>query len=163
MIVYDTHFNLNEWFIVLGLCIEVVTLILIPKRFSKKVVLIFLLCGIFSGFFFDHTLSVLPVNFYDVNDNSSYQVFDFLSYIPYGLMSYLFFYFYDLLKPKSIQFYILSWAVFSFGLEWLSFMVGVFHYKKGYSMFFSFPIYLFVFNCWILFYNRFYLLHKKIN
>lgn len=155
MIVYDNHFNSNEWFIVVGLCTGIITMSLLPKRFPRKMTIVFFTCGVFSGFFFDHSLSVQPVSFYDVNDNSSYQFIDFLSYISYGPLSYLFFYFYDRLRPKSNSLYILVWSLISLGTEGLAAYLGVFHYRFGYKLYYSFPIYLLVQSCWVVLYHRY--------
>jgi len=154
MIVYDTHFNSNEWFIITSLSIGIITLIFIPKRFPRKTAILFFMCGVFTGFFFDHSLSVEPVSFYDVNDKSTYQFIDFLSYISYGPLSYLFFHIYDRFQPRSKPLYILIWALISLGGEWCATRAGVFHYRHGYNLYFSFPIYLLVQSIWIGFYYR---------
>lgn len=163
MIVYDNHFNSNEWFILVGLCVGIITVLCLPKRFPKKTAIVFFTCGIYSGFFFDHSLSVQPVSFYDVNDNSSYQLIDFLSYLSYGPISYLFFYLYDRLRPGSTPIYILSWSLFSLGMEGLAVYFGVFHYRHGYKLFYLFPIYLLVQSCWIAFYHRYLGSNSSIN
>ncbi|WP_108671641.1 hypothetical protein [Peribacillus acanthi] len=155
MKVYDNHFNLNEWFIIFGLCVGLLAIIFLPKRFSKKTSIVFFTCGIFTGLFFDHSLSVQPVSYYDVNDNSSYQMMDFLSYIAYGPISYLFYYFYDRLQKIPTPTYILLCSLFSTGLEWLSVQAEVFHYNHGYTLYYSFPIYLIVQSCWLVLYVRF--------
>lgn len=156
MIVYDNRFNFNEWFILLGLCLGFLIIWLLPKRFPKRFSIIFFMCGVYTGFFFDHSLSVEPVNFYDVNDKSSYQFFDFLSYVSFGPVSYLFFYIYDRLKPASAPLYILIWAFIYIGIEGLSDWMGVYHYRHGYKIYYSFVIYLIVNSFWIGFYHRFY-------
>ena len=95
------------------------------------------------------------INFYDVNDNSSYQFIDFLSYLTYGPLSYLFFYFYDRFRPVSIPIYILIWTLISLGMEWIATYFGVFHYRHGYKLSYSLPIYLLVQSCWLLIYRRY--------
>lgn len=155
MIIYDTSFNANEWFIIVSLCIGFACMVLFPKRFSRQVFAVFFMCGVYSGFFFDHSLSVEPISFYDVNDVSKFQVMDFFSYFMYGPFSYFFFYIYDLLQPRSplIPVYILTWALTSVGVEWLAKTLGVFHYLHGYQLAYSFPIYLLVQSCWIALYH----------
>lgn len=155
MRVYDHSFNGNEWFILSGLFIEILILVFIPKRFPLKTAIAFFMCGVFVGFLFDHSLSVQPVSFYDVNDSSSYQLMDFISYITYGPISYLFFHFYDRYRSIPAPLYVLITALFSICLEWLSDLMGVFHYQHGYTLYYSFPIYLIVQSSWILFYNRY--------
>jgi hypothetical protein len=150
MIVYDTHFNTNEWFIIVGFCIGYLTLFMLPKRFPIKVTLVFVLCGIYSGFFYDHSLGIEPVDFYDVNDTSAYQFIDFISYLMYGAWSYLFFYVWDCLhlKFRFAPIYIFLWGSISTGLEKIALLCNVYHFKNGYEQFYSFPIYLFTLSCW---------------
>ena len=154
MIVYDHHFNWNEWSILIGCFLGLIVIRLLPKRFPLKTSIVFFMCGVYSGFFFDHSLSVEPVSFYDVNDKSSYQLIDFISYLTFGPASYIFFYIYDRYKKISAPIYILLWAFFDIGLEWYSSRIGIYHYRHGYSLYFSFPIYLIVNSSWIAFYNR---------
>jgi uncharacterized membrane protein len=156
MKVYDNQFNSNEWFVIIGLCIGVIVTLYLPKRFSRKAAIVFFMCGIFTGFFFDHSLSVEPVSFYDVNDKSSYQFMDFLSYVSFGPYSYLFFYIYDRFRPKSAFLYILISSIISIAVEWFAHYLGVYHYRHGYKIFYSFPIYLLVQSCWLVLYFRYY-------
>jgi hypothetical protein len=155
LIIYDNHFNSNEWFILIGLCLGFLLVLLLPKRFPKRLSIVFFMCGVYSGFFFDHSLSVEPVSFYDVNDKSSYQFFDFLSYVSFGPVSYLYFYLYDRIRPSSVPLYILIWAFIYLGIEGLSDLTGVYHYRHGYKIYYSFIIYLIVNSIWIGFYNHF--------
>ncbi len=154
--IYDNQFNTNEWFIIIGLSIGLVCVAICPKRFPKQIAIVFFMCGVYSGFFFDHSLSVEPVSFYDVNDSSKFQLMDFISYWMYGPLSYFFFYIYDRLqiKPALAPMYIFVWSFASFGLEWLAVVCGVFHYVHGYKLAYSFPIYLMVQSCWIALYYR---------
>jgi hypothetical protein len=155
MTIYDDHFNSNEWFILIGLFIGCLIIFLLPKRFPKRLSILFFTCGVYSGFFFDHSLSVQPVSFYNVNDKSTYQFFDFLSYVSFGPVSYMYFYFYDKLKPASPPLYIFIWAIIYLAIEGLSDIFGVYHYQHGYKIYYSFIIYLIVNSFWIGFYKRF--------
>ncbi|GEO27163.1 hypothetical protein AAC03nite_29480 [Alicyclobacillus acidoterrestris] len=151
---YDNQFNANEWSIISSLVVGALVVWFLPKRFTKKTAGVYLLCGVFFGFFFDHTLSVLPVSFYDLNDNSKFQVMDFLSHWMYAAYSYVFFYLYDLLRvtPRLSLVYILAWALLSVGAEKLSSSTGIFHYQHGYNIFYSFAVYLLVLSVWVIFY-----------
>ena len=40
MIVYDHHFNLNEWTILIELFVGLIVILLLPKRFSRKMMII---------------------------------------------------------------------------------------------------------------------------
>lgn len=157
MIIYDTHFNLNEWLIIIGFFVGYLTLFILPKRFPLKVTFVFVICGIYSGFFYDHSLSVEPVDFYDVNDRSQYQFIDFISYLMYGPWSYLFFYLWDCIqfKFRFATIYIFVWGVISLGLEKVAVLCGVYHYKNGYELSTSFPIYLLTFSIWSVLYYYF--------
>ncbi|MBB2479507.1 hypothetical protein H5P36_04840 [Bacillus sp. APMAM] len=153
-IVYDNHFNENEWFVIISFCIGAMLVYCLPRRFPKKITYVFLMCGVFFGIFFAHTLSVVPVSYYDIGDTSHLELFDLLSQFNYGPYSYLFFYFYDRFRinPKFSPIYILFWSFFSIGSERLSDAFGVYHYTNGYNIFYSFAIYLCVFSFWVPFY-----------
>ncbi len=151
---YDNHFNENEWFVIISLVVGLLAVLVAPKRFPIKVSIIYLLTGVFIGFFFDHTLSVLPVSYYDLNDKSIFELSDFLSHVMYASYSYFFFYMYDYLKVKSrySAVYILIWTFMSMGVEKLCALLGVYHYKNGYTIFYSFLIYLLVHSSWVAIY-----------
>ena len=144
IIYYDNKFNGNEWFIILLLIITYTLVLLLPKRFPLLISIIFLLYGITAGHFFDHTISIQPFDYYDVNDNSYYNVFDFLSYVMYGPFSYFIAYVYHKfkLKKQHVLFYIISWSLIALSFEWVGVKLGVYHYKKGYHIIISFLIYL---------------------
>ena len=107
-----------------------------PKIFSKLESVGYYLFGIYIGLFYDHTLSIKPWDFYDVNDNSSYQFIDFMSYIMYGPYGYFFLYFYVKWNIRALKIipYILLWSALSMLLEWIGLKVGLFHFDKGYKM-----------------------------
>jgi len=145
-IIYDQNFNSNEWFIIVALTIGVILVWKLPKRFPIKESLIYLIYFIFLGMIFDHTISIEPFDYYDVNDSSSYQLMDFLSYISYGPFGYLYIYFYDFFKIKDSlnTIYIFLWAMSALVTEYFAHAVGVYHYRNGYEIYYSFPIYLLV-------------------
>jgi hypothetical protein len=160
IIYYDNKFNGNEWFVISVLIIGLAVICILPRRFPRKLSAVYFLYGVFTGFFFDHTISVEPIDFYDVNDNSSYQVMDFLTYLMYGPFSYIFVYLYDSWKIKSahVPIYILTWVLLAMGMEWIGLKIGVYHYKNGYELYYSFPIYLLVQSAFII---LIYALRKK--
>lgn len=153
---YDRSFNQNEWFVIIILAVGMIFVWLSPKRFPLKEAMVYFLYSVFVGMFFDKTISIEPFDFYDVNDNSSYQLMDFLSYWMYGPFGYFFVYYFDYFKIRYsyAPLYVLLWAVFSVIMEFFAQSVGVFHYKNGYSIFYSFPIYLFVLSLQIYLYKR---------
>jgi hypothetical protein len=154
VIYYDHQFNQNEWFVLTLLTMSILTVMILPKRFPPSITIIYLLVGVFLGMLLDHTISIKPIDFYDVNDSSNYQLFDFLTYVMYGPFGYFIIYFHDKFTIKGYAniFYILGWSSVALILEWTGVQFGVFHYKDGYKILFSFPIYLVVQSIVILFY-----------
>ncbi|ULL16888.1 hypothetical protein DVH26_22035 [Paenibacillus sp. H1-7] len=144
IIYYDNKWNTNEWFVIGLLLIGLTLLVALPKRFPLNWSTVYTLYGVFTGLCLDHTLSVNPVDFYDVNDNSSYEFMDFLTYVMYGPFTYLFAYLHDTLKvkPPIDPLFVFGWSLLSVVVEWVAVQAGVFHYKNGYTIFYSFPIYL---------------------
>ena len=143
MTIYDHSFNQNEWFVIIMNIVGFGAIFFMKKRFSFNISLFLVLFGIFVGFFFDHTISIEPFNFYNVNDNSSFQLIDFFSYTMFGPSSYFFIYIWDWFKIpiKYFFFYILCWSLFGVTLEWFAHELGVYHYREGYMIFYSFPFY----------------------
>jgi hypothetical protein len=155
MKVYDHGFNENEWFVIASILVMNLAIWLAPRIFSKLEAVGYYIFGIYIGLFYDHTISIKPWDFYDVNDSSSYQLIDFLSYIMYGPYGYFFVYFYVKWNIRGLRTlpYILVWSSFSVFMEWIGVKVGLFHFDKGYRMYWSFPIYLFSQTMMILFYH----------
>lgn len=155
MKVYDHGFNENEWFVIASILVTNLAIWLAPRIFSKLEAIGYYIFGIYIGLFYDHTISIKPWDYYDVNDNSSYQVIDFLSYIMYGPYGYFFLYFYVKFNIRGLRTipYVLVWSGFSVLMEWIGVKVGLFHYDKGYKMYWSFPIYLLSQSMMILFYH----------
>ncbi|MNC57680.1 hypothetical protein D3C75_1073590 [compost metagenome] len=73
-------------------------------------------------------------------------------YAPFG---YLFIYGYERLRMFEIMtvVYLLFWALVAVGFEWLAIKAGVFHYKQGYQIIYSFPIYLFLMSIYLILYR----------
>lgn len=144
IITYDNQFNANEWFVLITLVLGFLFVFILPKRFPIKESIFYLLFGIFIGKFFDHTISIKPFDFYDVNDKSTYQFTDFFSYIMFAPFGYFFIYIYRKLniKPIMVLPYILGWSVIAIVIEYFASKLGVYHYKNGYKLLFGFPIYL---------------------
>ncbi|RBP01141.1 hypothetical protein [Rossellomorea aquimaris] len=156
--IYERSFDLNEWFIIISLIALLLLIWITPKIFSFLEGLSYYLYGISIGMFYDHTISIPPWDFYDVNDSSAYQAIDFLSYIMYGPYSYFFIYLYKKLKIRGVMnlAYLLIWTAFSLLMEWFTLKIGIFHFDKGYEMYWSIPIYMAVQSIQLLF-------HHKIN
>lgn len=162
MTVYDRSFNGNEWFVIIGFIALHILVYFMPKIFSFLHGTVYYLFGIAVITFFDHTLSVTLWNFYDVNDTSEYQWFDFLTYIMNGPVSYFFIYLYVKLKIKGFKnlIYLLIFSCFALLVEYAGLRLGVFHFDKGYKMYWSFPLYFMMQSGLIIFHH---VLLKKEN
>ncbi|MGP4041254.1 hypothetical protein ACTWP4_15340 [Gracilibacillus sp. D59] len=154
-VVYEEAFDWNEWFVIITLLSLSILILMIPKIFSIIEALAYYLFGIMIVHFFDHTASVRPWDLYDVNDNSKYQLMDFTYYVMNGPFSYIFIYLYSKLRIKGHYtiLYILIWSSFSLLVEWFGVKIGLFHYDKGYNMYWSFPIYMLIQLILIIYYH----------
>jgi len=155
VIVYDQKFNSNEWFIIASLIIGVILVWKLPKRFPIKESLVYFIGFVFIGMVFDHTIGIKPFDYYDVNDSSSYELMDFLSFLTFGPFGYLYIYFYDFFKIKNpySTIYIFLWAIISLVTENIAQILGVYHYKNGYTIYYSFPIYLLTLTSYLYLYK----------
>jgi hypothetical protein len=87
-IVYDNHFNGNEWLVIVVTVIFSAAIWLFPWRFSPTQTTFNLLIGVVFALIFDHTIMVPPFDLYDVGDQSKYQLFDIFSYVCISGHSY---------------------------------------------------------------------------
>ncbi|MNO21940.1 hypothetical protein D3C76_117170 [compost metagenome] len=154
-IVYDNQFNGNEWFVIGIAVIGLAAVWMLPRRFSPAQATFNLLIGVTFGLVFDHTIAVPPFDLYDAGDNSTYEWIDIISYFMYAPFGYLFIYGYERLRMFEIMtvVYLLFWALVAVGFEWLALKAGVFHYKQGYQIMYSFPIYLFLMSIYLILYR----------
>jgi len=144
VIVYDQKFNSNEWFIIAILIIGFILVWKLPERFPIKESFVYFIYFVFLGMIFDLTIGIRPFDYYDVNDKSSYELMDFLSHLTFGPFGYLYIYFYDFFKLKNSYstIYIFLCTIIAVVIEHIAQTLGVFHYKNGYTIYYSFPIYL---------------------
>ncbi|WP_309121935.1 hypothetical protein [Paenibacillus sp.] len=145
-VVYDTAFNANEWYVVAMIVAGAAAFLLFPKRLAPTQTLFALLFGVVAGLMFDHTIAVPPFDLYDVGDQSDYTWFDIFSYIMYAPFGYFFIYFLERwrIRGVSLMFYIAVWVGIAFLIEYVGMLVGLFHYKGGYIILYSIPIYAFL-------------------
>lgn len=162
-IIYDTSFNWNEWIVLILIIVGFTTYFILPKIFSTSVTVVIMLYGVVVGLMFDHTIAIKPIDLYDVGDESKYQLFDLFSYTMYAPFGYLYIYLYEKFKLPSKKYwlilYIFFWSIVGIGVEWVGVVTGIFHYKNGYKINYSFPIYLFVQSSLIWLYH--YLFKEK--
>jgi hypothetical protein len=154
-IIYDDRFNSNEWLVISLIVIGFGAILLFPKPFTKTQALFNLLIGIVFGLMFDHTIALPPFDYYDVGDQAQYQLFDIFSYTMYGPFGYFFVYFYYKFRIRSYftMLYIGIWTLSGIALEWVGLLTGIFHYKNGYQLYYSVPIYLFLQSLHLLLYH----------
>jgi multidrug transporter EmrE-like cation transporter len=148
-VIYDSSFNANEWYAIIMILAGGAVILVLPKRFTPAQTAFNLMIGVVFGLMFDHTIAVPPFDLYDVGDEAEYQVFDMFSYAMYMPSGYLFIYFWDRwgLRGFKMPVYIAIWAGAGTLVEWIGVLVGVFHYKNGYQLAYSVPIYLIVETC----------------
>lgn len=153
-IVYDHQFSGNELYGIIGLCIGLIVMYKLPLRFSRKLSILFFLCGITFGTLADHYIGTVPKSLYDTGNTSAFDIADVFVLLMYGPYSYLFFYIYDRFKIKIhlIPVYILFWSVTSVFFEWIGIRTGEFHYNDGYWLGISFIIYLLIHSIWVIFF-----------
>lgn len=153
---YDTLFNKNEWFIIVLLIAAYIAVLLLPKRFPLLISAVFLLYGIFVGFFVDNTIGLPPFDLYDVNDSYYFELFDFLTYVMYGPFSYFIVYFFDRfrMRRKHLLIYIVFWSLTAVGFEWLGINFEVYQYEKGWRLQYSFPSYLLICSFLMILYYK---------
>lgn len=146
MTTYHIPFHSNVWFIIVLGIVGYTALFLFPKRFPTSLTILFVIAGITFVVSFDHTIGIPPFDFYDVNGKSADQFIDILSYIMYGPFGYFFLYFYDKFQIKGLKqiIYVIIWTVLATIAEFAANYFGVYHYKNGYILFYSVPVYLFV-------------------
>lgn len=163
--IYDNRFNGNEWFVIAMIVVGILAIWILPKMFTLTQSLFNLLIGVVFGLMFDHTIAVPPFDLYDVGDESRYQLFDIFSYTMYAPFGYIFIYFYKKWGVRGFYTipYILLWTSMGIGVEWLSVLVGIFHYKHGYQLTYSIPIYLFLQTIHLLLYRMFFPERKTIS
>lgn len=152
---YDHAFNGNEWFVIISMIILYYLIWKLPKIMSTSEAIAYTIYGMFIVVIHDHNMGVGPFDYYDVNDSSAFQFMDFLSYIMFGPYSYILIWLYIKLNIRGYQhiLYILAWTSLAILIEWLTTKIGLYHYKNGYSIYYSIPIYLGVQTLQLVIYN----------
>ncbi|WP_224724715.1 hypothetical protein [Paenibacillus vietnamensis] len=143
-IVYDNQFNMNEWYAIVLTVIGLAAIRFFPRSFSPLQTTFNLFIGVTLGLVFDHTIAIPPFDLYDFGDQSKYQLFDIISYAMYMPFGYWFIYWHERMRVGGLLtiVYIFVWAWIGIAAETAGVYVGMFHYKEGYRLAYSFPIYL---------------------
>jgi len=151
----EKAFNLNDWFVLGSIAIAYLIITLLPKRFTKaQTVLIYIFCPTTAAML-DNSIGGHIFDFYDIMDGPAYTVMDFVVYFLYAPFGYFFLYFYERLHIHGLKtvVYILIWTFVAVGFESLCWICGVFHYKHGYGIEYSFCVYLGSQTATVLFYH----------
>ncbi|MFC0560882.1 hypothetical protein [Halalkalibacter alkalisediminis] len=143
MILWDT-LDLNELSILIILFVGFTIVGLLPKRLPRSITILSLLWGSAGAMFFDFTIGGGLIDFYTVNDSPRYELFDLFYYILFAPFGYLFVYYYDKFNIKKIKFvwYVIAWSLAGLAVNWLFTLLGIIHFKNGYILPYSFPVFL---------------------
>jgi hypothetical protein len=166
LLYFPSKFDGNEWAIILALLFNILIFTFLPKRIPKEITPLLVLLSISFPKIMDTTLAVKPLNLYDLNDTSHYEIFDLALYGVYPAFGYLFIYIYDYYKFKGfgLVVYFICWSLAGVSVELVLVLLHVFVYK-GWHLIYSLPIYILVLSLTFLFY-RFvsnYLIEKSQN
>jgi hypothetical protein len=156
-------FNINEWFIIIGVILNILTFKLLPKKIPKAITPLIVLLSISFPKVLDHTIAVVPIDLYNINDSKNYELFDLILYAVYPMFGYLFIYLVEVLKPRGIMFvlYFIAWDVFAVIFEFFLNKLHVFNYN-GWNIIFSLPVYLITLCFTYIFYIYTINLNKKL-
>ncbi|MFT8322915.1 MAG: hypothetical protein ABF649_18760 [Bacillus sp. (in: firmicutes)] len=161
MIMYE-HFDKNEIYLLTLLLIGYGAVILLPKILPWNISTLFLVWGLAATTLFDFTIGGGLMDYYKVNDSNHYELFDFLYYLVFPPVSYLFVYIYEKLKinKKSISFliFVLVWSLLGLLMDWVSTKMDVIFYQNGYKGYLSFTVFLSIQTITALYYE---LVRKK--
>lgn len=155
MPLYERAFDLNDYFLLALILIGVGLIYKMPKRFPRSVTcLILLFCSTVASML-DNSLGGNIFDLYDIMDGPQYTIMDFFLYFMYPPSGYFFLYYYDRLRVKGIRtvLYITGCSLLAVLLEWACVKAGIFHYKKGYLISYSFCIYIASQTATIFFYR----------
>ncbi|TVY03951.1 hypothetical protein [Paenibacillus cremeus] len=156
LIPLPTKFDQNELLVIGFLIILILLLWLLPKRFPTSVTILILSFSIGISRIVDHSLAGPQIDFYDVMDTGDYELFDFFCYILYAPFAYVFVYLYDKwnIRGMYILLYITACSFVGIVFEWFTTTPYIhFFIYKQWSILYSFPIYLFIQSCTLLFYH----------
>ncbi|WP_274361906.1 hypothetical protein [Paenibacillus thermotolerans] len=151
----EKAFDLNDWFVLGCLVLAYTVMCFMPKRFPMSTTLLLILFSAAVASILDNSAGGHVFDLYDIMDGPAYTLMDFIVYFLYAPFAYYFIYFYDRWQIKRFGTvgYIILFSAISVAFELLCAKAGVFHYKNGYRVQYSFCIYLFVQSATIWFYQ----------
>lgn len=141
--------DMNEWFVLASIVLLIVCFWIVPKAMPRGMILSTLLLFAVFAFTADILIGVdFPINFYTITDTGNLEALDVLIYsINYPLYGYFFSHFVvKLRRTASLLWFIPFWSLLTGAIEWVSVMFNVFTYQKGWTVWYSMLLYLFVFS-----------------
>lgn len=151
----NIYLDNNELFIIITFILGLITTHFLPQKYSREMTFILFLWGIAVPFCFDFNIGGGMFDFYRDNDTNNYDIVDFFNFTLFGYFNYFFIYVYDSLKvtKRTHIFYNLICSLFAVGFEKLMVLNGIFTYQNGYTIFYSFAIYLYMNSITLLLYE----------
>ncbi|RAP73758.1 hypothetical protein DL346_26245 [Paenibacillus montanisoli] len=151
----ERGFGTNDIFLISCIIVVYGIMFLLPKRFPLPVTILLLCFSASIASILDNSISGHIFDLYDIMDGPQYSIMDFIVYPLYAPFGYFFIYAYDLFRLKGLRtvVYISLCSLLSVGFEWLCYKAGVFHYKNGYHLWYSYPIYLLSQTATVYFYK----------
>jgi hypothetical protein len=151
----EKAFDLNDYFLFALILIGFGLVYKMPKRFPRSVTILILLFCSTVACVLDNSLGGNLIDLYDIMDGPKYAIMDFFLYFFYPPYGYFFVYYYDRWKVKGFWtlLYITGCSLLAIAVEWGCVKAGIFHYKKGYFINYSFCIYLTTQTMTIFFYQ----------
>lgn len=155
MMFLEDKFDLNDYFVICAVLVSWGIYFFLPKVFSKQLTILIFLYSLTAAGLFDNSIGAEPFDFYDIMDGPEYTVMDVVVYFLYPPFSYLFLYLYKKyqIKDRYLVFFIASFTAAAIAIEWVFYIMGVFHYKNGNSIKYSVCTYLFIQSLLIVFYR----------
>jgi len=149
MLKLPTHFDKNEWFVLITMILLFIGFIASPKIFPRGMIMTVLLFFALLGLTVDILVgSEYPIDFYMIMDSPKLELFDMLIYIVnYSIYGYFFSYFIYLwnLNNFKIVGFILLWCGLNTLIEWISVYLNVFTYQNGWNLGYSSMSYVIIF------------------
>ena len=149
MILYlPVKFDANEWFLIISTALTWSLMFLLPKRLATITVITLWVFNYALAQTADFTIAVPPYDLYDVNDRPELEITDFLFYFfTYPPVSYFVVYIYSMLElsAKRLAAYLVLCGFITEMMEWsASRWFHVYKYK-GWSPWYSAPVYIAVY------------------
>ncbi|MFD2925137.1 hypothetical protein [Halobacillus naozhouensis] len=161
MILWEA-FDKNEIFILILNILAYGVFFLLPKKFTRDIIILLLVWGFTIGVFFDFTIGGGLIDFYLLNDSNKYGLNDVCYYLAFAPFGYFFVYFYEVFHINRATFiwYVTVWALIGIGLHWIFILIDIVNPKNGYQLLYSFPVFLTTQTMTVLYYQLIKSKHK---